>query len=200
MADKLIDRLTAREIEALRLVSVHMNSKQIARQLGLSPATVDRHIANALHKLGVPTRLSAVRLLMESSVPGPTDLAAENPSTQSSPMASGSGGRQLPSRPSKPAAFGGGESSWSAGHSLASVVIKFLIDAVLITLFFAVLTAGAATAHWIVTRCEAANVDHIVVLMLKAVHYLLVAIDGFGVVAATVMLVFRFLKALKDAK
>lgn len=199
-----LDRLTARERETLRLVSVHMTSKEIARRLGISPKTVDRHLANAIRKLEVSSRWAATRLLIEASLPSSWDEAAEKPPTQPSPMAGGGVGGHPPDHSrgadSPEAPRRRGDAPWFAGHGLVAVIVRVLVDALLIFCFFAVLAAGASAAHWIVLRSEAAHVDHNVILMLKGVHYALVAIDGLGVVLATAMLTFRFLKALKDAK
>lgn len=64
------DRLTDRERECLRLVHAHMNSKQIARRLGIKPSTVDRHCENAARKLNASGRVDAALLLLaEQSVP-----------------------------------------------------------------------------------------------------------------------------------
>ena len=65
-APRLLERLTPRERECLRLVAQHLSSKEIARQLGLSQHTVDGHLHEARRKLGVPTRRDAVRILLES--------------------------------------------------------------------------------------------------------------------------------------
>lgn len=53
-------RLTAREVEVLRLVSRGLSDKEVAANLFLSEHTVHRHVANILTKLGVRTRASAV--------------------------------------------------------------------------------------------------------------------------------------------
>jgi DNA-binding CsgD family transcriptional regulator len=51
--------LTARELEVLRLVAAGHSNKAIARTLGLSGRTVDRHVSNILCKLQVATRTAA---------------------------------------------------------------------------------------------------------------------------------------------
>ncbi len=51
--------LTARELEVLTLVASGQTNKGIARVLGLSEKTVDRHVSNILAKLDVPTRSAA---------------------------------------------------------------------------------------------------------------------------------------------
>lgn len=200
MDDGALNRLTMREREVLRLVSIHMSSKEIARRLDISPGTVDRHLANVMQKLGVSSRLAAVRLLVEDAVPGAPEDPAEKPPTRSSPMAEDVSGGQSPPRPPVETRLEKGEPSWFGNHGIGAVLLRFVVDAVLVLLFFAVLTAGAWAAHWIIVQSEAAHIDHIVVLILKTVHYALVVIDGVGVVLATLLLTFRFLKALKEAK
>ena len=51
--------LTARELRVLRLVSRGCTNRQIAAELGVSGRTVDRHVANILTKLDVPSRAAA---------------------------------------------------------------------------------------------------------------------------------------------
>jgi DNA-binding CsgD family transcriptional regulator len=55
-------RLTERQEECLRL-SVTMTDKEIARALGISANTVDKHIREATRRLGVSRRKEALRLL-----------------------------------------------------------------------------------------------------------------------------------------
>ena len=52
--------LSAREQEVLRLVAKGLTSKAIAKQLVLSPKTVDHHLSSILNKLGVENRAHAV--------------------------------------------------------------------------------------------------------------------------------------------
>ena len=51
--------LTRRELEILRLVAVGRTNREIARQLFLSPRTVDMHVRNMLAKLGCRSRTEA---------------------------------------------------------------------------------------------------------------------------------------------
>lgn len=51
--------LTARELHVLRLVAGGGTNKAIARELGLSEKTVDRHLSNIFTKLGVSSRAAA---------------------------------------------------------------------------------------------------------------------------------------------
>jgi DNA-binding CsgD family transcriptional regulator len=57
----LPDGLTARQAEVLSLLAVGMSSKQIAAELYLSPATVQRHLATVYRKLGLNGRVEATR-------------------------------------------------------------------------------------------------------------------------------------------
>jgi DNA-binding NarL/FixJ family response regulator len=53
------DRLTAREVEVLRLVARGETNRTIAQQLEISEKTVARHIANIFTKLNLSTRAAA---------------------------------------------------------------------------------------------------------------------------------------------
>jgi DNA-binding CsgD family transcriptional regulator len=55
-------RLTAREEQILRLVSRGLAGKQVARQLGISPKTVERHKTRIFAKLGVANQAAAVNV------------------------------------------------------------------------------------------------------------------------------------------
>ncbi|MEQ7873487.1 LuxR C-terminal-related transcriptional regulator [Sphingomonas sp. ASV193] len=57
-----LDRLSAGQIDCLALVYQHMNSKEIAARLEISPHTVDQRIRLALQTLGVERRSEAARL------------------------------------------------------------------------------------------------------------------------------------------
>lgn len=56
------ERLTKRQEECLRL-SATMTDKEIARALGISENTVDKHFREILRKFGVNTRKAALRAL-----------------------------------------------------------------------------------------------------------------------------------------
>jgi predicted ATPase/DNA-binding NarL/FixJ family response regulator/DNA-binding XRE family transcriptional regulator len=60
-AAALPDGLTSRQAEVLRLLAGGLSNKQIAAELFLSPATVERHLATVYRKLGVGGRVEAAR-------------------------------------------------------------------------------------------------------------------------------------------
>jgi DNA-binding CsgD family transcriptional regulator len=51
--------LSGREVQVLRLVAAGKTNKAIAAELSLSERTIDRHVANILRKLDVPSRAAA---------------------------------------------------------------------------------------------------------------------------------------------
>ncbi|ASK89877.1 helix-turn-helix domain-containing protein [Sphingorhabdus sp. SMR4y] len=61
MALSNIDRLNDGQRDCLRLVLAHLNSKEIARELGISPHTVDQRLRTAMRILNVPSRFEAAR-------------------------------------------------------------------------------------------------------------------------------------------
>jgi DNA-binding CsgD family transcriptional regulator len=60
-----VARLTAGQLDCLRLVNDHLSSKEIAAQLDISPHTVDQRIRGALHILGVERRSQAARIVAQ---------------------------------------------------------------------------------------------------------------------------------------
>ena len=70
-------RLTAREIEILRLVADGLSNREVAASLWLSDQTVKFHLANAYRKLGVASRSAAVEgARREGLLPIPSTGAA----------------------------------------------------------------------------------------------------------------------------
>lgn len=61
--DQGIGKLNAAQVETLRHVLAHRNSKEIARIMGVSPHTVDERIRRAMRLLGVSSRVEAARLV-----------------------------------------------------------------------------------------------------------------------------------------
>jgi LuxR family maltose regulon positive regulatory protein len=56
----LVEPLTARELEVLRLLAAGHSTQEIAQELIVAIGTVKRHVSNILGKLGVHSRLEAV--------------------------------------------------------------------------------------------------------------------------------------------
>lgn len=80
------ERLTEGQRACLRLVRLHMSSKEIARELGISSHTVDRRLKNALAILGVASRHEAA-LLFERHAAEPVyqPLAYQTPAVAEPP-------------------------------------------------------------------------------------------------------------------
>lgn len=58
-ASTAFEKLTPREREILRLIAAHLQSKEIARALGLSPKTVEMHVLSARRRLSGMSRRDA---------------------------------------------------------------------------------------------------------------------------------------------
>jgi DNA-binding CsgD family transcriptional regulator len=82
-----LGQLTDGQKDCLRLVYNHMTSKDIARDLGVSPHTVDMRLRTAMKVLGVATRIEAARLLVLEEQ-GP-DAQPMMPAPAPSPSADG---------------------------------------------------------------------------------------------------------------
>lgn len=63
MAEDVLSKLTERQLECLRLAARHLETKEIARALSISPSAVEQRIKGAVVKLGVANRREAIRLL-----------------------------------------------------------------------------------------------------------------------------------------
>ena len=63
-------KLTAREVEVLRLIALGHTSVEIARKLHLSPRTVETHRAHIHRKLGLATRAELVRYALRRGLMG----------------------------------------------------------------------------------------------------------------------------------
>jgi DNA-binding CsgD family transcriptional regulator len=64
-----VARLSPGQLDCLRLVDQHLNSKEIAAELKISPHTVDQRIRQALQILGVERRTQAARLVAQYAGP-----------------------------------------------------------------------------------------------------------------------------------
>lgn len=65
--------LSERQIQSLLLVAKGMTSKEIGRELGISPSTVDNHISAAIDRLGARNRVDAARMIVPSIADCKTD-------------------------------------------------------------------------------------------------------------------------------
>lgn len=63
--------LSERECEVLGLLARGMATKQVARQLGISPKTCDHHIQRLHGKVGVSTRAGATLFALEHGLVSP---------------------------------------------------------------------------------------------------------------------------------
>ncbi len=62
MTNPAVDRLNDGQRDCLRLVLAHLNSKEIARELGVSPHTVDQRLRTAMRILNAQSRFEAARI------------------------------------------------------------------------------------------------------------------------------------------
>jgi DNA-binding NarL/FixJ family response regulator len=63
--------LSERECEVLGLIARGMATKQVARQLGISPKTCDHHIQRLYRKTGLSTRAGATLFALEHGLIDP---------------------------------------------------------------------------------------------------------------------------------
>jgi DNA-binding NarL/FixJ family response regulator len=68
--------LTAREFEVLQRLRNHERTAEIAARLGISEVTVRRHVSSVLHKLGMPSRRTAIEMLEQAA---PQELQSAEP-------------------------------------------------------------------------------------------------------------------------
>ena len=61
-------KLTARELEVLKLMVEGLNNTQIAGKLMVSPSTIKSHVSSILSKLGVASRTEAVTLALRTHI------------------------------------------------------------------------------------------------------------------------------------
>ena len=78
VTDELIADLTAREREVLAMLAAGVGSKQIARQLVISPRTLGTHIQHILGKLGVHNRTEAVAVAHRAGLVVASDVEAHS--------------------------------------------------------------------------------------------------------------------------
>ena len=61
-------RLTSREQEVVRLVARGLSNKAIARELGISPRTVEGHLNHVFEKVGTTSRTELVHYALANSL------------------------------------------------------------------------------------------------------------------------------------
>ncbi|MBG7614639.1 helix-turn-helix transcriptional regulator [Brevundimonas sp. BAL450] len=66
----MVQKLSPREREYVRLAGEWLTDKEIAARVGVSPRTVSNTLARAMRKLGVSSRRDAARLLVSSDYSG----------------------------------------------------------------------------------------------------------------------------------
>lgn len=88
MSIEAINKLTARQRDCLRLVLHHKQSKEIGRELGISPMTVDNHFRTAIQTLGVSNRLDAALMLASHEGHETSQRLTSQPQTVVSPIKS----------------------------------------------------------------------------------------------------------------
>jgi HD-GYP domain-containing protein (c-di-GMP phosphodiesterase class II) len=75
--------LTEREAEVVAMLARGLQTKEVARALGISAKTADRHIQNAYRKIGVSTRAAATVFAMEHGLVAWGELPIARPTAGS---------------------------------------------------------------------------------------------------------------------
>jgi DNA-binding CsgD family transcriptional regulator len=204
-----IASLSPRQREVMQLVARRLSSKEIAQLLGLSPATVDSHIAAVLQRMQVESRREAARHFVDSGYAGLLPSVGESPDVHHGgdrPPESSTMAESLWARIVGRSQKGTGDSRFPGGadgselpprkRRMGAVFIRFFLDAVYILAFFLVMSGAAYGAHLVVILCEQQNIDRVVLVILRGVSYMLAGLGAIGVVSATGILTYRFVRAI----
>lgn len=209
-----IESLSPRQFDILVRVARHLSSREIGQILGLSVSTVDSHVATALQKLGLGSRREAALRMIESGfVPPSPDVETTRQASDfhhGGNLPSNLHELRAPEPPINSESLGddrargsgddGDEPSAPAIHTaMARVMVGYLLDGFYIIAVFATMSAVALGANWIVIECERTTVDPFVLLVLKAVSYMLVVLDAVGVVTMTGLLTYSFIRVTMKA-
>ena len=75
--------LTEREVDVVGMLARGLQTKQVARALGISTKTADRHVQNAYRKIGVSTRAAATLFAMQHGLASWGELPIAGPGSRS---------------------------------------------------------------------------------------------------------------------
>jgi DNA-binding NarL/FixJ family response regulator len=75
--------LTEREAEVVAMLARGLQTKQVARALGISVKTADRHVQNSYRKIGVSSRAAATLFAMEHGLVAWGELPMAQPAGRS---------------------------------------------------------------------------------------------------------------------
>lgn len=119
--DSRLQDLTDKQVEVLELLSMHKTSKEIGREIGISPNTVDQRLNAVRDKWGTPNRKETVRLYLAlKETCGQTIY-------QNSLVGLGDEWREMASDDPRPA-FGLPQSAEMRGANFGEVRTRVLLD------------------------------------------------------------------------
>jgi DNA-binding CsgD family transcriptional regulator len=209
-----IESLSPRQFDILVCVARHMSSREIGQLLGLSVSTVDSHVTTALHRLGLASRReAALRMIELGFTPSSHDVGVTRRSSDfrhGGNLLSNLHELQAVERPIHSRSSGAGRALGSGedgdesralaiNSAMPRVMVRYLLDGFYIIAVFAIMSAVALGANWIVIECERSNIDPFVLLVLKCVSYALVIIDAVGVVTMTGLLTYSVIRVTMKA-
>ena len=73
-----LDNLTTREKEVLEYIIDGLHNVEIAQKLGISFHTAKAHVSSILHKLGINSRTSAIKIAVADIINNNKDLNNKN--------------------------------------------------------------------------------------------------------------------------
>ena len=77
-----LDHLTTREKEVLTYIIDGLHNVEIAQKLGISFHTAKAHVSSILHKLGINSRTSAIKIAVADIINNNKDLNNKNKNFQ----------------------------------------------------------------------------------------------------------------------
>ena len=77
-----LDHLTTREKEVLAYIIDGLHNVEIAQKLGISFHTAKAHVSSILHKLGINSRTSAIKIAVADIINNNKDLNNKNKNFQ----------------------------------------------------------------------------------------------------------------------